>query len=75
MRFSHLMDGDDRWRLPDGRKGVKRPRKIKDVKDRYQSKGMLKHGVGASARASSKEREEVCCNHKKFSVVKEQKEE
>ena len=37
-RLSHLMYGNNRRCLPDGRKGMRRPRKIEDVKKKIHAR-------------------------------------
>ena len=37
-RLSHLVDGNNRRRLPDGRKGMRRPGEIEDVKKKIHAR-------------------------------------
>ena len=37
-RFSHFMDGNNRKCLPDGRKGMRRPGEIEDVKKKIHAR-------------------------------------
>ena len=58
MRFSNLEDKNNRWRLPGRRKGMRRLRKIQDVREKIHAKArkMLQHVVSNYVWAGSGER-------------------
>ena len=75
-RFSHLVDGNNRERLPDGRKGMHKVEKNKDVKKVYaRARKVLQRGVGNSVWAVGVDSGEVGGSGKKFTERGQQKEE
>ena len=68
-RFSHLVDGNDRRCLLDGRKEMGRPGTIEDVKKKIHARArkMLLHGIGNFVWASGSGGGKVGGSRKKFS--------
>ena len=68
MTFSHLVDGNNRKCLPDGRKGMQSPGKIENVKKIHAiARKVLEHGIGNFVWGSGSGGGKVGGSRKKFS--------